>query len=38
MLTEEEYTHCVAHNWGFPGSSDGKEFTCNAGDVGSIPG
>ena len=23
---------------GFPGSSDGKEFTCNAGDVGSIPG
>ena len=22
----------------FPGSSDGKEFTCNAGDLGSIPG
>ena len=24
--------------WGFPGSSDGKESTCNAGDPGSIPG
>ena len=24
--------------WGFPGSSLGKEFTCNAGDMGSIPG
>ena len=23
---------------GFPGSSAGKEFTCNAGDLGSIPG
>ena len=22
----------------FPGGSDGKESTCNAGDVGSIPG
>lgn len=22
----------------FPGGSDGKEFTCNAGDSGSIPG
>ena len=22
---------------GFPGSSDGKEFACNAGDEGSIP-
>ena len=24
--------------WGFPGSSDGKETACNAGDSGSIPG
>ena len=24
--------------WGFPGSSAGKEFACNAGDLGSIPG
>ena len=23
---------------GFPVGSDGKEFTCNAGDLGSIPG
>ena len=23
---------------GFPGVSDGKESTCNAGDLGSIPG
>ena len=22
----------------FPGGSDGKEFTCNAGDLGSVPG
>ena len=22
----------------FPGGSDGKEFTCNVGDVGLIPG
>ena len=24
--------------WGFPGGSDGKESTCNAGGRGSIPG
>ena len=23
---------------GFPGGSDGKEYACNAGDAGSIPG
>ena len=23
---------------GFPGSSDGKEYTCNAGDLSSVPG
>ena len=23
---------------GLPGGSDGKEFACNAGDLGSIPG
>ena len=23
---------------GFPGGSDGKESTCNAGDLGSVPG
>ena len=25
-------------HWGFPGGSDGKESTCNAGDLGLIPG
>ena len=25
-------------HWGFPGGSDGKESTCNAGGLGSIPG
>ena len=24
--------------WGFPGGSYGKESSCNAGDLGSIPG
>ena len=24
--------------WGFPGDSDDKESTCNAGDLGLIPG
>ena len=30
--------HQVAKVLGFPGSSDGKESDCNAGDLGSIPG
>ena len=28
----------VTRNMGFPGGSDGKESSCNAGDPGSIPG
>ena len=28
----------LAINLGFPGGSDSKESTCNAGDLGSIPG
>ena len=28
---------CVC-GMGFPGGSDGKEFTCNAGDPGLVPG
>ena len=28
----------VLINLGLPGSSDGKESTCNEGDAGSIPG
>ena len=30
--------YIVVYIWGFPGSSAGKESTCNAGDPGSIPG
>ena len=26
------------NTWDFPGGSDGKESTCNAGDLGLIPG
>ena len=26
------------HTRGFPGGSDGKESTCNAGDLSSVPG
>ena len=29
---------CTPVFLGFPGGSDGKEFTCNAGDLGLIPG
>ena len=28
----------IKEAWGFPGSSAGKESTCNTGDPGSIPG
>ena len=31
-------THICTHTEGFPFGSDGKESTCNAGDLGSIPG
>ena len=30
--------YCISIDWGFLGSSAGKESTCNAGDPGSIPG
>ena len=38
-----EFTYCnftdfIIKLLGFPGGSDGKESTCNAGDLGSIPG
>ena len=32
------WTHSPLHLWGFPDDSDGKEATCNARDLGSIPG
>ena len=28
----------ASNNLGFPGGSAGKESTCNAGDLGSVPG
>ena len=31
-------THFKASDLGFPGGSDGKESSCNAGDLGSILG
>ena len=33
----ENFTDCIVHG-GFPCGSAGKEFACNAGDLGSIPG
>ena len=29
---------CTTRDLGFPGGSDGKESTCNVGDLDSIPG
>ena len=31
------FLFCISGLLGFPGGSDGKESTCNAGEVGSIP-
>ena len=35
-MTQNKYF--LSSLWGFPGGSDSKEFACNAGDWGSIPG
>ena len=35
---ERERPEFEDHSLGFPGSSDSKEFACNAGDLFSIPG
>ena len=32
------YAYDSFHSMAFPSSSDGKASTCNAGDLGSIPG
>ena len=34
----DKYSITIAVPSGFPGGSAGKESTCNAGDLGSIPG
>ena len=37
-MTRSEVTTSSAPSWGFPGSSDGKESACSAGDPGLTPG
>ena len=38
-LTDATEIYCIAQGtMGFSGGSDSKEFTCNAGDLGLIPG
>ena len=36
-MSETIYMSKVHHSLGFAGGSDGKEFACSAGDLGSIP-
>ena len=40
LVTEQQQCieHCFRHLKGFPCGSDGKEFACNAGDLGLNPG
>ena len=39
FLPNDNRIFIISENWGdFPGGSDSKESTCNAGNVGSIPG
>ena len=38
LQKKKKKKHLVSSVLGFPGSSAGKESTCNAGDPGSIPG
>ena len=41
MLTQDHPSAFIYKDYSqrpFPGGSDGKAFTCNAGDLGSIPG
>ena len=37
-FNEPRFLHLPIQRKGFSGGSDGKESTCNAGDLGSIPG
>ena len=38
LITAQGFRYYSYVNGGFPGSSDGKESACNAGDLGLIPG
>ena len=37
-LDDEKFENWEVSNWGFLGSLDSKEFACNVGGLGSIPG
>ena len=37
VYISERHTFFVPYKMGFPSGSDGKEYACNAGDLGSIP-
>ena len=37
-MIKTRFDIAILHKWGFPHSSVGKEFACNAGDPGLIPG
>ena len=38
IFPPQEHLAVSRHFWGFPSGSDGKEYACNAGDLGLIPG
>ena len=38
ILIDQQICFRYRYLEGFPGGSEGKESTCNAGDLGSIPG
>ena len=38
LCCQGQYSRSIEHLMGFPVGSDGKESTCNMGDLGSIPG
>ena len=37
-VEKQRETYSDSRSMGFPGRSDSKEFTCSAGDLGSVPG
>ena len=36
--SDDPWDNCIYYILGFPGDSDGKESTCDTGDLGFIPG
>ena len=37
-ISDERKNLCISYRMGFPVGSDGKEYACNVGDPGLIPG